>query len=66
MATFPAAFEHPNYQQQKSAIDRAFNEQYESAINLVERHASKIGVAMFRDASSVSFAPMRDDFFTLR
>ena len=60
MATFPAAFEHPNYQQQKSAIDRAFNEQYESAINLVERHASKIGVAMFRDASSVSFAPMRD------
>ncbi|MBM6550284.1 Lon protease family protein [Marinomonas ostreistagni] len=60
MATFPAAFEHPNYQQQKSAIDRAFNEQYEAAINLVERHASKIGVAMFRDASSVSFAPMRD------
>ena len=72
MGTFPAAFEHPNYQQQKSAIDRAFNDQYEAAINLVERHASKIGVAMFRDASSVSFAPMRDgkaleeaDFATL-
>ncbi|WP_067213216.1 Lon protease family protein [Marinomonas aquimarina] len=60
MGTFPAAFENPNYQQQKSAIDRAFNDQYESAINLVERHASKIGVAMFRDATSVSFAPMRD------
>ncbi|WP_417553179.1 Lon protease family protein [Marinomonas fungiae] len=72
MATFPAAFENPNYQQQKSAIDRAFNDQYESAINLVERYASKIGVAMFRDASSVSFAPMREgkaleeaDFATL-
>ncbi|MCC4274636.1 Lon protease family protein [Marinomonas communis] len=72
MGTFPAAFEHPNYQQQKGAIDRAFNDQYEAAINLVERHASKIGVAMFRDASSVSFAPMRDgkaleeaDFATL-
>ena len=60
MATFPAAFENPTYQQQKSAIDRAFNEQYESAINTVERYALKIGVAMFRDASSVSFAPMRD------
>ncbi len=72
MSTFPAAFENPDYQQQKSAIDRAFNEQYETAINLVERHASKIGVAMFRDASSVSFAPMREgkaldeaDFATL-
>ncbi|MGB5996652.1 MAG: ATP-binding protein [Marinomonas sp.] len=60
MATFPAAFENPTYQQQKGAIDRAFNERYEAAINKVERVAVKIGVAMFRDASSVSFAPMRD------
>ncbi|WCN09494.1 Lon protease family protein [Marinomonas mediterranea] len=60
MATFPAAFENPTYQQYKSAIDRAFNEKYEGAINLVERMALRIGVAMFRDASSVSFAPMRD------
>ncbi|WP_133012902.1 Lon protease family protein [Marinomonas flavescens] len=60
MVTFPAAFENPSYQQQKGAIDRAFNEQYESAINKVERVAVKIGVAMFRDASSVSFAPMKD------
>ena len=72
MGTFPAAFENPNYQEQKGAIDRVFNEQYETAINRVERHASKIGVAMFRDASSVSFAPMREgkaldeaDFATL-
>ncbi|SBS33824.1 Lon protease [Marinomonas spartinae] len=60
MATFPAAFENPSYQQQKGAIDRAFNEQYEAAINKVERVAVKIGVAMFRDASSVSFAPMKE------
>ena len=59
MVTFPAAFENPTYQQQKSVIDRAFNDQYEAAINKVER-VSKIGVAMFRDASSVSFAPMKD------
>ncbi|WP_428981142.1 hypothetical protein [Marinomonas rhodophyticola] len=60
MATFPAAFENPSYQQQKSVIDRAFNDQYEAAINKVERVSGKIGVAMFRDASSVSFAPMKE------
>ena len=60
MVSFPAAFENPTYQQQKSAIDREFNELYESAINKVEKEAVKIGVAMYRDASSVSFAPMRD------
>ncbi|MFT2112410.1 Lon protease family protein [Marinomonas sp. 2405UD68-3] len=60
MVIFPAAFENPTYQQQKSAIDRDFNELYESAINKVEKESVKIGVAMYRDASSVSFAPMRD------
>ncbi|GAB3475876.1 Lon protease family protein [Marinomonas epiphytica] len=60
MVTFPAAFENTSYQQQKGVIDRAFNEQYEAAINKVERVSVKIGVAMFRDASSVSFAPMKE------
>lgn len=60
MTTFPAAFENASYQQQKSIIDRAFNDQYEAAINKVERVSGKIGVAMFRDASSVSFAPMKE------
>lgn len=60
MATFPAAFEHPNYQQQKTTIDREFNELYEAAITKVERASLKMDVVMFRDANSVSFAPMRD------
>ncbi|TBR42206.1 ATP-binding protein [Marinomonas agarivorans] len=60
MATFPAAFEHPNYQQQKTTIDREFNELYETAITKVERAALRMNVVMFRDANSVSFAPMRD------
>ncbi len=60
MTTFPAAFENPSYQQQKGVIDRAFNDKYEAAINKVERISGKIGVAMFRDASSVSFAPMKE------
>lgn len=60
MAIFPAAFEHPNYQQQKTTIDREFNELYEAAITKVERAALRMNVVMFRDANSVSFAPMRD------
>ena len=33
LATFPAVFEHPAYQQKKSTIDRAFNQRYDRAID---------------------------------
>jgi len=39
LATFPAAFEHPSYQQKKNAIDRAFNQRYDRALDAVERLA---------------------------
>lgn len=60
LATFPAAFEHPAYQQKKSAIDYQFNRRYDKAIEQVEREAHKRGVAVYRDASTISFTPMRD------
>ncbi len=60
LATFPAAFEHPAYQQKKSAIDYVFNRRYDKAIESVEREAHKRGVAVYRDASAISFTPMRD------
>lgn len=60
LATFPATFEHPAYQQKKSAIDYVFNRRYDKAIELVEREAHKRGVAVYRDASAISFTPMRD------
>ncbi|QQD21563.1 AAA family ATPase [Venatoribacter cucullus] len=60
LATFPATFEHPAYQQKKSAIDYVFNRRYDKAIELVEREALKRGVAVYRDASAISFTPMRD------
>lgn len=60
LATFPAAFEHPSYQQQKSAIDYTFNRRYDRAIETVEREAHKRGVAVYRDSSAISFTPMRD------
>lgn len=60
LASFPAVFEHPTYQQKKSAIDYAFNRRYDKAIETVEREALKRGVAVFRDATTISFTPIRD------
>lgn len=60
LASFPAVFEHPAYQQKKSAIDYVFNRRYDRAIETVEREAHKRGVAVFRDSSTISFTPIND------
>ncbi|MBM7063081.1 AAA family ATPase [Pseudomonas sp. UL073] len=60
MATFPAAFEHPAYQQKKGAIDRAFNQRYDHALETIERLALERNVALYRDSSNIAFTPMRD------
>lgn len=60
IATFPAVFEHPTYQQQKSTIDHAFNRKYDKALELVEKEALKANTAVFRDSSAISFTPMKD------
>ncbi|MFL0806966.1 MAG: AAA family ATPase [Oceanobacter sp.] len=60
LATFPAVLEHPSYQQKKSAIDYQFNRRYDRAIEQVEKEAHKQGVAVYRDASTISFTPMRE------
>ncbi|MFT4531147.1 MAG: putative ATP-dependent protease, partial [Thalassolituus oleivorans] len=60
LATFPAALEHPAYQQKKSAIDYVFNRRYDKAIESVEREAHKRGVAVYRDSNAISFTPMRE------
>lgn len=60
LATFPAAFEHPTYQQKKAAIDYVFNRRYDKAIEQVEREAHKRGVAVYRDSSTISFTPMAE------
>ena len=60
LATFPAALEHPTYQQKKSAIDYVFNRRYDKAIEHVERESHKRGVAVYRDSSAISFTPMRE------
>ena len=60
LATFPAAFEHPTYQQKKSLIDRDFNFRYDKVIDRIEQSALKLNIAMYRDSASISFTPMKD------
>ncbi|HLT05140.1 MAG TPA: ATP-binding protein, partial [Pseudomonas sp.] len=60
LATFPAVFEQPGYQQKKSAIDRAFNQRYDQALDIIEKAALERGIALYRDSANVAFTPMKD------
>jgi len=60
LATFPAAFESPTYQQKKTAIERQFNQYYNNAIDLVDQKALSMSIALFRESEQISFAPIRD------
>ncbi|MGR9115125.1 MAG: Lon protease family protein [Gammaproteobacteria bacterium] len=61
LATFPAAFESPTYQQKKAAIERAFNQRYNAAIKQVEDKAQTMEIALFRESESITFVPVRDN-----
>lgn len=60
LATFPAVFETPTYQQKKSAIDRIFNQRYDKALDLIEKLALEKDVALYRDSSNIAFTPMKE------
>ncbi len=57
---FPEVFENPSYQRQKSAIDRAFNQQYDEAIAKVEEQALKNNVVLYEDDGEIGFSPLVD------
>ncbi|HHX35734.1 MAG TPA: AAA family ATPase [Gammaproteobacteria bacterium] len=58
LATFPAVFETPAWQQKKSAIDRAFNRRYDQALDVVEKLALEKNIALYRDSVNIAFTPM--------
>ena len=59
LATFPAAFESPSYQQKKSALERHFSQCYSNAIDLVDKQAQNNKIALFRESENITFAPLR-------
>ena len=58
--TFPAAFDNPAYQRKKRAIERAFNDKYEQALERVEAKALEQNVVLYEEKGAVSFAPVID------
>lgn len=60
LATFPAVFETPTYQQKKSAIDRVFNQRYDRALDTIEQLSLEKDVALYRDSANIAFTPMKD------
>ena len=58
LASFPAVFETPAWQQKKSAIDRAFNRRYDKALDVVEKLAQEKNIALYRDNINIAFTPM--------
>jgi len=61
LATFPAVFESPTYQQKKSAIERRFSQCYNSAIDLVDKKAQSLHTALFRENETISFSPIKNN-----
>lgn len=61
LATFPAAFESPAYQQKKTSLERRFTKQYNTAIDLVDKKAETLGVAVYRESETITFMPVRDN-----
>lgn len=61
LATFPAAFESPAYQQKKTTIERRFNQQYNAAIDQVDKKAEEMSVALYRESDTITFLPIRDN-----
>ena len=60
LATFPAVFETPTYQQKKNAIDRTFNQRYDRALDTIEQLSLEKDVALYRDSANIAFTPMKD------
>ncbi len=60
LSTFPSVFEHPTYQHNKNQIDRAFNQQYDQALDNVEREALRSSIAVFKDSGTITFTPIKD------
>ena len=61
LENFPAAFESPTYQQKKSAIERQFSQNYNAAIDIVDKKAQALSIALFKESETITFAPIRKD-----
>jgi predicted ATP-dependent protease len=61
LATFPAAFESPTYQQKKGVIMRRFNQRYHAAVDAVDKKARSFQVALYKDEDNITFLPIHGE-----
>lgn len=57
---FPEIFDNPNYQRQKTAIDKEFNQKYDDAIAIVEETALRNGAVLYEENGEVGFSLVVD------
>jgi cell division protein FtsB len=58
LATFPAAFENPSYQQKKTAVERQFVHTYRDATEYVDAKAREINIGLFSENDTFNFLPL--------
>jgi predicted ATP-dependent protease len=58
LATFPAAFENPSYQQKKTAVERQFVHTYRDATEYVDAQAREINIGLFSENDTFNFLPL--------
>ncbi|MBD3584643.1 AAA family ATPase [Salinimonas sp. HHU 13199] len=61
LATFPAAFDTPGYQRKKAAINRAYQQKYDEAVDGVERYANANQLVMQEQSGTINFVPVIED-----
>ncbi len=60
LVTIPAAFENPDYQRKRTAIDKFFKQKIDSAVNLLEKEANQKSIALYQEGNNISFSPIID------
>ncbi|MGB4497516.1 MAG: ATP-binding protein [Methylococcaceae bacterium] len=58
LATFPAAFENPSYQQKKTVVERQFVHTYRDATEYVDAQAREINIGLFSENDTFNFLPL--------
>ncbi len=61
LATFPAAFENPSYQQKKTTVERQFVHSYRDATERVDEQARELNIGLFSENDTFSFLPLSDN-----
>ena len=61
LATFPAAFENPSYQQKKTAVERQFVHTYRDATERIDEQARELNIGLFSENDTFNFVPLSEN-----